>query len=228
MLRPSIRDFRMSEKRRSTGIATPCSSRSIAMSWRSSSRSGCSLLGRTTTWPASLMSKKPAPQPSTLYSVRAASIDQREPPFPAPSSIGVVADSAMCVAMVAKTSACGSGKENLHRPSVAGYPIQLAPVEPTRHAFPELDALRSEAKPGPVWRTRNDLFLEPLLELGDAGFQLPFTRDDAALLRRPCADLAAARPRAEVRVGFRCLDGNSLSLDANLHLERLPVEAHRR
>ena len=48
-LSDSMRDCRMSEKRSSTGSATPCSSRSCARSNRSSARSGRSRSGRTTT-----------------------------------------------------------------------------------------------------------------------------------------------------------------------------------
>ena len=44
-LSDSMRERRMSEKRSSSGSPTPCSSRSFASSNRSSSRSGCSLVG---------------------------------------------------------------------------------------------------------------------------------------------------------------------------------------
>src|SRR5439155_1367651 len=51
----------MSEKRSRTGSWTPCSSRSFASSYRSSSRSGCSASGRTTTRPRVLAIRASAP-----------------------------------------------------------------------------------------------------------------------------------------------------------------------
>ena len=53
----SMRERRMSLKRRSTGRPTPCSPRSIAMLKRSSLRSGRARSGQTTACPCSLMSK---------------------------------------------------------------------------------------------------------------------------------------------------------------------------
>src|SRR5205814_3368380 len=60
------------------------------------------------------------------------------------------------------------GKENLDRPASATPAVQLAPVQPARHAFPELDLLRREAKARPVRRPRHRCALETALELRDA------------------------------------------------------------
>src|SRR5690348_1796247 len=85
-----------------------------------------------------------------------------------------------------------SRKQDLDSPPIVNAQIQLSPVKTTGHALPELDAVRREAKAGPVRRARHDLTLEAALELGDASLEELLFRDRPTLLGRPCSDLATA------------------------------------
>ena len=93
--------------------------------------------------------------------------------------------------------------------------------------FPELDRARDDAESGPVRRPRHGHARESRLDLGDARLEIARVLDRPALLRRPRADLAAARARREVRVRLGVAHRLRGALDAHLHLERLPVEAQR-
>ena len=166
------------------------------MSNRSSVRSGCSRSGRTMTWPASLMSKNPAPHPSMLYSARAASIDQ------AGVICGVSVLSAMRVAILNSTR-FSSRVEHLHSPAAAVSQEDLSLMQPAWHSLPEFDALGGHPETRPVLRARHGFaFVLPLV-LRDSRLEIFAPSQRPALLRRPGADLAAALPRREVLVGFR-------------------------
>jgi hypothetical protein len=78
-----------------------------------------------------------------------------------------------------------------------------------------------------VRRTRNVAPRELSLDLGESRIEIGRTRQHLALIRGPRADLAAARARREVLVGFRIIDLLDRALDANLDLERLPMERER-
>src|SRR5262245_45485640 len=92
--------------------------------------------------------------------------------------------------------------ESLDSPLGSIPGVDLADVEPARHSAPELDAPRSHEEARPVWRPRNRLAGKSLFSLGDAIVEVARTSHRLALSRRPRADLAPARARRKVGVGF--------------------------
>ena len=61
----------------------------------------------------------------------------------------------------------------------------------------------------------------------DAGQQFGPARQRPGLLRRPAADLAVARPRCPISVGFLIRHARRLTFHDHLLLERTPVKTHR-
>src|SRR5450759_4901465 len=117
---------------------------------------------------------------------------------------------------------------DLLSPSIPLAHVHIALVQPARHAAPELDATGNEPEPRPIRRTRHRLSLEPCFGVANARLEITCPRDRAALLRRPCANLAAALPAREIRVGLLDAHRARHAFHADLAHQRLPVKAHRR
>src|SRR3954447_17002314 len=85
-------------------------------------------------------------------------------------------------------------------PRVPVAPEKYAVVQPARPSLPELDRVRLHRVAAPERGPRHVAALEAALLLGDRLVELLAARDRAALVRRPGADLAAARALGEVAV----------------------------
>src|SRR5436190_18991164 len=106
--------------------------------------------------------------------------------------------------------------------------IDDAVVQTIGTAVPELDSRRNEAEAAPKRRPLYRLPLESPLDLAIFLFERFPRGERLALVRCPCAQLAATWPGSEVLVGFVAGDAAHLPLDANLFVERGPVDAERR
>ena len=91
-------------------------------------------------------------------------------------------------------------------------------MEPAPAVLPELPDLGHEAEAAPPVGPRNVPTLELALELGHALLELVPALDRPALPGRVRADLCAARPRREVRVGLRIRHSPDGALDPNFGL----------
>ena len=122
-----------------------------------------------------------------------------------------------------------------------GYSMPLRHASPSRtyvtrscrrNRAPYQNSMRSGRTTiaAPVRRTRHRDAFEALLELGDARFERAAIRQRLRLQRRPRADLAAARARREIRVGFgrrTAFDTSPSTRTCTCSREQLPVEAQR-
>src|SRR5690606_27654594 len=120
-----------------------------------------------------------------------------------------------------------SGIEPLADPLALRASVDEAIVQAVGLPRPELDPLGADHVARPERRPLHLLPLEAPLLLGDPGHELLAGGEGPALLRRPRAELAAAWPGAEVRVGL--LGGERLhrALHPHLLLDQRPVEAER-
>src|SRR5512141_624414 len=100
-------------------------------------------------------------------------------------------------------------------------------VQTARARLPELDALVSKAESRPERGTRHFLSGELLREFGHSVLEIRCVIDRLALNRSPCADLALARTRGEVRVCFRVRYLLDRAFGAHLDFKRRPVKADR-
>src|SRR3954447_142559 len=118
--------------------------------------------------------------------------------------------------------------EAFDAPSARLAHIDDAVVETIGPAVPELDSRRNEAEAAPKRRPLHRLALESPLHLTILFFERLSRGERLALLGCPRAELAATWPASEVLVGFVAGDAAHLSLDADLFVERGPVDAQRR
>ena len=130
--------------------------------------------------------------------------------------------------LVPSTVPNSSRKEPPHGPAVAVALEDATLVQAERAGVPELDAARLHAAAGPVRRTRHRLLGEPRLDCGHARAQLaPCSRAP-----RSAADAHApiwlSRARdAKYASASASLTGSTRALDADLYVQRCPIEAER-
>src|SRR5204863_6432631 len=91
----------------------------------------------------------------------------------------------------------------------------------------ELDLDRDHAIAAPVRGTRDLALAIGRFDLREAAVEIAAARNHGALVRRPRADLAAARARREVRIRFLFGRLHHRALDLHLAFERGPEEAER-
>ena len=101
-------------------------------------------------------------------------------------------------------------------------------VQSTLAALPEFDALRPHQVSAPVRWARRRPGDEALLHFSHEVFQFRAVCNASALRRSPGPELAAARPRREVGIGFLRRDLFDVSLDAHLTIEDRPIKRQRR
>ena len=106
--------------------------------------------------------------------------------------------------------------------------IAHAIVQPRRLALPQLDHLGHDAIAAPVRRARRRRVAVRALDLRDQRLERGPALDHLRLRRRDRAELAAARPRREVRVGRRGVDLLDRAFDPDLAVQRLPEQDERR
>src|SRR6185312_16103278 len=136
--------------------------------------------------------------------------------------------------------ACSAGTERLMarlsswiqqsvRPGLAVPAPAHALVQAELGAVPELDRVRLDQVAAPVRRARHVAAFELALVARHALVEALAAGQVLRLQRGPGADLAAARPRAQVRVGFLRLQLARHALHPHLHAtaQLLPVEAQR-
>src|SRR4051794_17558081 len=85
-------------------------------------------------------------------------------------------------------------------PAGRGAGIEQALVQAAGAAVPEFQRLRHQAEAAPEGWAGHRLSGEPLLDLAQAGVEHVARRQVLALVRRPRADLALARPAGKIPV----------------------------
>ena len=102
-----------------------------------------------------------------------------------------------------------------------------AVVEAIGTALPEFDAIRLDAVAAPRMRARDFLVFEALVEMVSAFLKHRALFDRLALLRRPGAQLMAARTRRKVCIGIFIVQRRRATFDTDLSFELIPVERDR-
>lgn len=113
-------------------------------------------------------------------------------------------------------------------PPICASRERPAIVQAIESVVPELDPRRYESKAAPKRGARNHFVRAPAcLELFASRFERFAILDHSALLRRPCRELRAARPRVEVSVRLRVRDTFDAPFGTHLLVDRVPVKRQR-
>src|SRR5712692_8745483 len=113
-------------------------------------------------------------------------------------------------------------------PCAAVSKVELAVVQAMFAMRPELDRIRTYAKPGPKRRARDFRASELPGEPRKPREKFRARAHPGALMRRARSQPALPRPVGPVPVGLRGRDFLDASLDADLPALRLPMERERR
>src|SRR5580704_5764956 len=100
-------------------------------------------------------------------------------------------------------------------------------MQAIRAALPELDRARRDAIAAPVGRQWDFAVGIPRAQLVVPLFERLAAVDGLGLVRNRRADAAAEWARVEVLLGFQAIHARRAALDANLALQRRPVEHQR-
>src|SRR5688572_12516054 len=122
----------------------------------------------------------------------------------------------------------GLRREAIEHPAAGGAAIAHTVVEPRRLPLPQLDHVGDDAVTAPVGGPRRRRVAELALDALDELLERDPRRDRLRLRRRERAELAAARPRREVRIAVLGRDALDRALDPDLAVERLPEQHERR
>jgi acetoin utilization deacetylase AcuC-like enzyme len=122
-----------------------------------------------------------------------------------------------------RRSGPGLGREPLAAPDGTIGPVDDAVVQSVLTMLPELEVIRGEEGPAPVFGTGHHRTLKLLLEGGQAFLEDIAARQDAALGAGVGADLVPPRARGEVGVGHRGVHVTHFTLDAYLSPEWFAV-----